>query len=132
LFKRRPELDERLSEIERISDPKEKSRKAEAFDRELAQIKEAEELTSLPGEDVINISTIHEKPLKDDAYTAMRNASDDTEKIAELTDLPKELVDKAKQHFMFEKHILVDAETGQLYRGTFEAYEPSENMGVAA
>ena len=132
LFTKRPELDERLSEIERISDPKEKSLRAKAFDSELAQIKEAEKLTSLPGEDIIDISKIPEQAIKNDAYTAMREASSDIEEIAELTELPKDLVDKAKQHFMFEKHILVDAETGQLYRGTFEPYDPSEDIGVAA
>ena len=133
LFTRRPELDERLSEIERISDPQEKSLKAEAFDRELAQIKEAEQLTSLPGQDVIDISKIPERPIPDnDAYTPMRNASGDIEQIAELTGIPSELVTKAKQHFMFEKHILVDAKTGELCRGRFDAYDPSEDMGVAA
>jgi hypothetical protein len=133
LFKRRPRLEERLAEIEKISDPQEKSKKAKAFDIELAQIKESEKLALLPVQDVIDTSKIPEIPIPDnDAYTLMRNTSNDIKHIHELTSIPQDLIAKAKQHLMFDKHILLDARTGELRRGVFDAYDPGEDMGIAA
>jgi hypothetical protein len=131
LFTERPDLGTRLSEIEQISDLEEKTRKAQAFDFELEQIKEAEKLTSLPGNDIIDIAKIPERPISDDYYTSIRNASNDVEKISELTGLSKEGVTQAKQHLMFDKHILVDQDTRELYRGTFTPFSPKEDFAIA-
>jgi len=82
-----------------------------------------EQLASITTEKTIELDKIPEIEETKDAYTPLREVSHDIDRIAELTGIPREEVAQAKQHFMFEKHILVDPETGNLYRGRFEPYD---------
>jgi hypothetical protein len=73
---------------------------------------------------MLAVLEIPRRPHVEDAYSPIRNITDgsDIKQIAKATGFPPEEVAAAKQHFMFDEHILVDNETGELFRGRFEAY----------
>jgi hypothetical protein len=59
-----------------------------------------------------------------DLYEPLRQIKDgsDIERIAAQTGLPRAEVEAAKRNLMLEEHVLVDNQTGALYRGRFEPF----------
>src|SRR6201999_4016757 len=60
-----------------------------------------------------------------DAYAPLRLITDgsDIERIAAQTGLPRAEVEAAKRNLMLDEHILVDNQSGSLYRGRFDPFE---------
>ena len=65
-----------------------------------------------------------------DAYESLRRTPNgsDIQRIAVQTGLTRAEVEAAKRHLMFDEHILVDNQTGALYRGKFEPFEEISNV----
>jgi hypothetical protein len=64
-------------------------------------------------------------PTGSDLYEPLRRITDgsDIERIAAQTGLSKAEVEAAKRNLMHDEHLLVDNQTGALYRGRFEPFE---------
>jgi hypothetical protein len=79
------------------------------------------------------LARIPRRVVENDAYAPIRAITDgsDVEAIARLTGLSRQEVAAARQHFMLDEHILVDA-NGGLYRGRFEAFAEDARLWLNA
>jgi hypothetical protein len=75
------------------------------------------------------LARIPRRVVTNDAYAPIRAITDgsDVTAIARVTGLSRQEVAAARQHLMFDEHILVDA-NGGLFRGRFEAFDTDARL----